>query len=241
MVTEANSSSELVGKIILKLNGMKTMREKYEFNDLLTRNIVLAIITGLIGDTRMGQFIKSDALKTSYDYFINIFNEILKQKTTKKTNFATKEQIFEEIVKLSSDEEKCFHKIIGKKKFSKHAGYVILKQSETNDLLKDFENDTIVSVVRTIADTLAEESKKIGVVVYYDGFKISDLVQFKIRRSQRYKGFDLRDILDVFSIKNGGGHEGAIAFRISKKDIHDIDEYTKKLITGIEKKFIVKK
>jgi diguanylate cyclase (GGDEF)-like protein len=241
MVTEANSSSELVGKIILKLNKMKSMNSKYEYNDLLTRNIVLAIITGIIGDTRMGQFIKSEKLKRSYVYFINLFNDILKKKTTKKTNFSTKEQIFQEIIKLSSDEEKCFHRVIMMKKFTKHVGYIIIKQDEMKELLNDFENDTIVSVVRTVADALAEDSKKISIVAYYDDPKTSDLVQFKVRRSQKYKGFDLREILDFFSIKNGGGHEGAIAFRISKEAIFDIDEYVKKLISGIEKKFILNK
>ena len=240
MVTEANSSSELVGKIIMKMNAMKKMRDKYEYTDLLTRNTVLAIITGLIGDTRMGQFIKSRTLKKSYDSFIQIFNEMLKQKTTKKSNFSTKEEVFQEIVKLSSSEEKCFHRIIVKKKFSKHIGYLVLNQSDVKTLLKDFESDTIVSVARTVADALAEESRKIGLVAFYDDPKVSDLVQFKIRRSQKYKGFDLRKILDQFSIKNGGGHEGAIAFRIPKENIYDIDAYMKKLINGIEKKFFKK-
>jgi nanoRNase/pAp phosphatase (c-di-AMP/oligoRNAs hydrolase) len=59
-------------------------------------------------------------------------------------------------------------------------------------------------------------------------------VQFRMRRSSTFQTFDLRRILDLFSIKNGGGHEGAIGFRISRREIGDIPSFVLSLISGIE-------
>jgi nanoRNase/pAp phosphatase (c-di-AMP/oligoRNAs hydrolase) len=71
-------------------------------------------------------------------------------------------------------------------------------------------------------------------VCYIDPPEESDLIQFRIRRSHRYKQLDLRTILKTFSISNGGGHEGAIGFRIPKSEVDDLEEYVDTLIRGIE-------
>jgi hypothetical protein len=98
----------------------------------------------------------------------------------------------------------------------------------------EFDNDTIVSVARGVADVLAEESKWLGLVCYPDPPDESDLVQFRLRRSHRYKTMDLRTVLKRFSIANGGGHEGAIGFRVPKEKIEDLEDHVETLIRGIE-------
>jgi nanoRNase/pAp phosphatase (c-di-AMP/oligoRNAs hydrolase) len=235
LVTEASSSCELIGQLLLKISHNSEFMKKYNIIDLMTRNIILSILTGIIGDTKMGQFLKTKSEKKYYSFFSKKFNKLLKEKTIKDSNFSTKEELFNEIVKLSSNEDKCYNLIINKKKMIKHVGFVILHQNDFDKLSEQFDNDTVISVVRAVADDLAEESKKISIVAYYDNPKNTDMVQFRVRRSKSFKTFDLRSILSYFSIENGGGHEGAIGFRIPKNKIKNIDDYVNYLISGIEK------
>jgi nanoRNase/pAp phosphatase (c-di-AMP/oligoRNAs hydrolase) len=96
------------------------------------------------------------------------------------------------------------------------------------------DEDTIISGARVIADKLAEESGKLGLVAYYDNPDRSELVQFRLRRAGGWKKYDLRRLLELFAIANGGGHEGAIGFRVPRSEIEDFDAYLKTLLEGIE-------
>jgi hypothetical protein len=142
--------------------------------------------------------------------------------------------VFQEIQRLSRNEETCFNYFIERKRFSGRIGYVVLGEQEIDHLSGEFDNDTIVSVARGVADILAEESKWLGLVCYVDPPEQSDLIQFRLRRSHQYKAIDLRTVLKVFSISNGGGHEGAIGFRIPKSEIENLEVYVERMIKGIE-------
>jgi nanoRNase/pAp phosphatase (c-di-AMP/oligoRNAs hydrolase) len=234
LVTEASSSGELVGHILLRLKNNKRLLKRFQIDDLASRNIVLAILTGIIGDSKMGMYLKSDQEKKYYRVFSSMFNELLVQKTTRRTNFSDMRQVFQEIQRLSRKEEKCFNYFVDRKRFSRRIGYVILGEQDIARLSLEFDNDTIVSVARGVADILAEESNWLGLVCYYDPPEQSDLVQFRLRRSHQYKAIDLRTVLKSFSISNGGGHEGAIGFRIPKSEIEDLELYVDQMIEGIE-------
>lgn len=234
LVTEASSSGELVGQILLRLRGNKKLLGRFQINDLASRNIVLAILTGIIGDSKMGLYLKSDQEKEYYRVFSSMFNEMLADKTTRRTNFSDMQQVFQEIQRLSRNEENCFNYFIERKRFSNKIGYVILAEGEIGHLSGEFDNDTIVSVARGVADVLAEESRWLGLVCYADPPDQSDLIQFRLRRSHQYKAIDLRTVLKTFSISNGGGHEGAIGFRIPKSEIDDLEHFVEQMIRGIE-------
>jgi nanoRNase/pAp phosphatase (c-di-AMP/oligoRNAs hydrolase) len=234
LVTEASSSGELVGQILLRLKENKRLLKRFQINDLASRNIVLAILTGIIGDSKMGMYLKSEREKEYYRVFSAMFNEMLAKKTTRRTNFSDMQQVFQEIQRLSRNEEKCFNYFIERKRFSSKIGYVVLGQRDIAGLSREFDNDTIVSVARGVADILAEESKWLGLVCYTDSPEQSDLIQFRLRRSHQYKAIDLRTVLKAFSISNGGGHQGAIGFRIPKSEIDDLEDYVNTLIQGIE-------
>jgi nanoRNase/pAp phosphatase (c-di-AMP/oligoRNAs hydrolase) len=234
LVTEASSSGELVGQILLRLKENKRLLKRFQINDLASRNIVLAILTGIIGDSKMGLYLKSEREKEYYRVFSAMFNEMLAQKTTRRTNFSDMQQVFQEIQRLSRNEEQCFNYFIARKRFSEKIGYVVLEETDIDNLCGEFGNDTIVSVARGVADFLAEESKWLGLVCYPDPPEQSDLVQFRLRRSHLYKTIDLRTVLKTFSISNGGGHEGAIGFRIPKSEVRNLGDYVASLIQGIE-------
>jgi diguanylate cyclase (GGDEF)-like protein len=234
LVTEASSASELIGHILLKLEGRPDLLERHQVAELFPRNLVLAILTGIIGDSNMGQYLKSRREKRYYQIFSGMFNEMLSRRTTKKTNFSTMDQVFTELQKLSTHEEDCFNYMMGHKQRAGSLAVVALTLEEMAPLFAKCDDDTIVSSARVIADRLAEESGKLGLVAYYDNPEHGDLVQFRLRRSSGWKEYDLRKLLERFSIANGGGHEGAIGFRLPRFEISDFPAYIRTLTEGIE-------
>jgi hypothetical protein len=182
----------------------------------------------------MGQYLKSRREKKYYQIFSAMFNEMLSRRTTKRTNFFTMDEVFSELQKLSSHEQGCFGYMLERKKLSGSISLVALSTEEMEPLYAGCDDDTIVSTARVIADTLAEESGKLGLVAYYDNPSRSDLVQFRLRRAGGWKKYDLRGLLTRFSIANGGGHEGAIGFRIPRAQIPDFRGYVSSLLEGIE-------
>jgi diguanylate cyclase (GGDEF)-like protein len=234
LVTEASSASELVGHILLKLQGRQDLLDRHQVTELFPRNLVLAILTGIIGDSNMGQYLKSHREKRYYRVFSTMFNDLLSRRTTKKSNFFTADQLFGELQRLSNNEAGCFESMMERKRTSRSIAYVALDQAQSAELFATSDDDTVVSTARAVADKLAEESGKLGFVAYADNAERSALYQFRLRRSSTWKEYDLRNFLTKFSIKNGGGHEGAIGFRIPWTEIPDFEGYVQRLVMGIE-------
>lgn len=234
LVDEASSSCELIGLVALKLCHRTDLIEKYNITDLLSRNLVLAILTGIIGDSKMGKYLKTKREHRFYRIFSSMFNELLSDQTTKAGNFSNQEEVFEELGRLSDAEARCHHAFLEKRLTSDHVGYVILDRQATNKLYEEFDHDTIVSASRSISDVLAEENGFLSLVVFFDHPSKSDLIQFRMRRSQAFKAYDLREIIKLFSIENGGGHEGAVGFRIPSAEISDVHGYALKLVQKAE-------
>jgi len=235
LVTEATSASELVGHLVLKLRGKKELLAEYQIEDPFTRNLVLAILSGIIGDTNMGQFLKSRRERRYYRLFSSMLNEMLAEATLKETNFKSIGEVYTELQRLSSKEDTCFSYFTGKKQFSDSVGFVALDEEDMSYLFSICDEETVVTVARAIANDLAEESGVFSLVAYYDNPEQSDLIQFRVRRSQSFKAYDLRNLLQTFNIENGGGHEGAIGFRMPRGLVADYGVYIQGLITGLEK------
>ena len=105
LVTEASSASELVGHLAMKLSSRTELLGTYQIRELLSRNVILAMLTGIIGDSKMGRFLRSSRERRYYDLFTRMFNVMLGSSTTKTTNFSSMEQIFTELFRLSAAEE----------------------------------------------------------------------------------------------------------------------------------------
>ncbi len=234
LVSEASSASELVGHLLLKLRDRRDLLERYQIAEVLPRNLVLTILTGIIGDSNMGQFLKSRRERRYYEIFSGMFNDLLAKTTTKRSNFFTKDQVHDELQRLSSCEVACFRFMMDRKRFSSSVGYVALSQESTAAMHESFDAETIVSTARLVADHLAEESARVSLVAFYDAPEKGDLIQFRVRRAGAYKGYDLRKLIGLFSIANGGGHEGAIAFRVPRDQVPDFDGYIAGIVSGIE-------
>lgn len=235
LVTEASSSSELVGVLALKIKNRKDILSRFMIADPLSRNFVLAIITGIIGDTNMGQYLKTRREIRYYNLFSGIYNDILMRTTVKESNFTRMDDVFKELQKLSEHEAKCYGYIIRKQQLSKSVAYIVLNRRDMSYLNKTYDKETIVNVTKSIANNLAEVSQKVGMISFPEKSGRSYLVQFRMRRSHDFKSYDLRKILDIFKIKNGGGHEGAIGFRFPAAEMKDPAGYTKRIIERLEK------
>ena len=112
--------------------------------------------------------------------------------------------------------------------------FVVLGEETMEPLHAANDGETIVSTARAVADALAEESGKLGLVAYYDDPGKSDLVQFRIRRAAGWKKYDLRGLLTLLAIENGGGHEGAIGFRLPRGEVSDLDAVVEGMVRKIE-------
>ena len=186
LVDEAASSCELVGLIALKIRHRVDLIEKYDITDLLSRNFVLAVLTGMIGDTKMGKYLRTDRERRFYRFFSSIFNEILAGQTTRTDNYSSDREVFEAIGRLSSSEEQCYSTFIARQGSRGPVGHVILDEKESMKIHKLFTHDTVVAVSRSVADVLAEKSRFVGLVVFYDHPDVSGFVQFRMRRSQSF-------------------------------------------------------
>jgi nanoRNase/pAp phosphatase (c-di-AMP/oligoRNAs hydrolase) len=235
LVTEASSTCELIGLLTFKLGKYENILKKYQIDNLFSRNFVLAVLTGITGDSKMGKYLKSEKEKWFYNLFSSVFDEMLVKKTFEGTsNFSNMDEVYKELVKLSDKEEACFTFMIGRQEKSRFIHYVALDSDRSDYLFTHFDQDTIITMARTVADNLAEQSRYLSLVGFYDPPEVSDLVQFRMRRSEHYKSFDLRTIISHFNIENGGGHEGAIGFRIPRSKINDFNAFIQELISGAE-------
>jgi len=232
LVAAASSASELVGRLALVLRRRRDLLARYQMADPFSRNFVLAVLTGIIGDSKMGQFLKSRREKRYYRRFSSMFNLLLARQTVQESNLADMQQVFHELQKLSAREQQCFEFFLERKRRSRSIAWVALEERDLARL--DCDSDTIVSVARAAADILAEESGRLGLVAYYDGGRDVGMAQFRLRRSKDYKAYDLRQVLPLFGIRNGGGHEGAIGFRFSRREVPDIEAKARELVEGIE-------
>lgn len=231
LVSDASSSCELIGFLAFKIDRDRTLKERYEIKDVFSRNLVLAVLTGIIGDSRMGRYLKTARERRLYQWVSALFDTMLMQKThTGSDNFKTKEQIFEAIASLSRGEESCFTRLNAFRRRSPRFDYIVIPEEEARMLREEFGDEPFISVVKQTADTLAEENGTFGLIVYADS---DGLVQFRVRRSRGYAGFDLREILSRLSLADGGGHPGAIGFRIPKSELTDPASYTEELVAKV--------
>lgn len=234
LVAEASSACELVGLLACKLSARERLLEEYAVEEVFSRNLVLAILTGIIGDTQMGSFIKSRKEARFYKMFSAMFDRLLAEKTTKQTNFTNMNEVYGELRKLSAREAECTAFLVQRKEIRGHVGAVALNEKDSMEAIQRFDLDTLVSVARGVADELAEESGYVSLVSYYDPPESSDLIQLRCRRSRNFKEVDLRELLERQGIENGGGHAGAIGFRMERGEVPDYDSFINRIIAGIE-------
>jgi nanoRNase/pAp phosphatase (c-di-AMP/oligoRNAs hydrolase) len=202
--------------------------------DVYSRNIALAILTGMVGDSHMGKYLKSHKERRYYTMFSAMFDKLLIEKTNKNShNIASMEAIFDAIQRFSVREKQCFDRILELRHRYGPIGYVCLDREVSAELFQTYGVEFIVNVSKAAADTLAEASGKLGLVAYFDDESLTGFVQFRLRRSAQFTTLDLREVPARLGIANGGGHPGAIGFRVQKADVQDIHAFTMDIASKI--------
>ncbi|MDR1950318.1 MAG: DHH family phosphoesterase [Spirochaetaceae bacterium] len=232
LVSGASSTCELIGYLNFKL---AAEADKTGETDFFSRNIALAILTGIVGDSHMGKYLKTNKERFYYRIFSSMFDKLLIEKTRKNSrNLSSMKAIFDVIERFSVQEKKCFEGILKKHQKFGAVFFVVLGKDESADLFRQYGAELIINVSKAAADTLAEESGKLGMIAYYDPESRSDFIQFRLRRSSKYAALDLRTILTPIGISNGGGHPGAIGFRVEKSAVEDIKTYVGDMVAKID-------
>ena len=235
LVATASSASELVGYLALKMDEDPRFGPGEVSGGLLARNFVLAVLTGIIADSRMGKYLKTKRERWFYERFSSLFDRLLAQKTAVGSgNFTSKEEVFKAIATLSSEEEECFRRMMSARAGFPALQYVVLDASEAAALHEDFGEDILTTIAKAVADALAEDSGKLGLVAYPDHASVSDLLQFRVRRSHAFRDLDLRDILGALGASNGGGHPGAVGFRFPKSMAPDFHVFAMNIAMKID-------
>ncbi len=235
LVHRASSTCELIGFLCCKLERKKDLIERFGIDDLFSRNLVLCMLTGMIGDTRFGLTLKTNRDIFFYRYFSKRFASRLRELSHKNsTNYSSMKDIFNTIQTLSTEEKNLYQMILEHAHFFGRTGYVILEEDYSRTYQTGIDYSLFVKVIKSITDFLSEKSGTIGLSAYYDLPEVSDLIQFRIRTSREVSNIDLRTILTDFGITDGGGHAGAIGFRVPKKDVPDVSEYVASILRKIE-------
>jgi nanoRNase/pAp phosphatase (c-di-AMP/oligoRNAs hydrolase) len=235
LVATASSASELVGYMALKMDEDPRFSPKETGGSLLARNFVLAVLTGIIADSRMGKYLKTKRERWFYERFSSLFDRLLAQKTAAGSgNFTSKEEVFEAIATLSSEEEECYRRMMAARGRLRSLEYVFLDEEEASAIHEEFGEETLTTIAKAVADALAEEGGRLGLVAYPDHPAVSDLLQFRVRRSHSYRGLDLRDLLGKISATNGGGHPGAVGFRFPKSAAPDFKSFAAAIAATID-------
>jgi nanoRNase/pAp phosphatase (c-di-AMP/oligoRNAs hydrolase) len=226
LVSQAASCCELVGYFSFKFARCAQKQSKGEAASFFSRNFALAILTGIVGDSHMGAFLKTKREKWYYRIFSTYFDRLLGQTTkTGSTNLSSKEGIYNAIQSLSGPEQECCKEMSSCLHKSPSLFAAALDTEASLDLFSRYSNEVIVNASKILSDKFAEESGKLGMVVYCDDPALSSLYQFRLRRAAAFDALDLRTVLAAFTITNGGGHPGAVGFRIPKGEISSITAY----------------
>lgn len=234
LVDEASSSCELIGYLAVVISRKRGLMRRHGLGDMFTRNFVLAVVTGIVGDSKMGQYLKSRREKRYYRWFSRLFNRMLIEKTNKGSgNLSSIEEILRELEKLSKEEEECCRFFNANKQCRPSISWIALDERSTGPLLENFTMEVIVSVAKYVADVMAEESGVVSLVAYYDHPERSNSIQFRMRRSRNYTQVDLRRIIEELGIRDGGGHKGAVGFRVPKNQVIDFPGFIENIISRI--------
>ncbi len=160
---------------------------------------------------------------------------MLARTTVKRSNFFTMDEVFGELQKLSVAEEHCYEALYARRRIAGSIGVVALSAADMAPLYARVRRRDggrpprarwPTSSPRTAAGSASWRTTTTP--------RAATSCSSACARSSRYKEYDLRDLLKRLGIVNGGGHEGAIGFRVPRGEIGDFDAYLERLLASIE-------
>ena len=220
LVLHASSTCEILCRICYKLANHPEIRQRYSIEELYSRNLVLTLLTGMLGDAKMGNYISNPHDKEVFDYFSKHLNLMLRISThssgrTKKIE--SMERLLDVMETTDAETEKAYNAIIDRAVYTGRIGEVILSEDELNALFESIEYAQFTGMIKLATNAIAEKAGGIGISAYYDSPDKSNKIQCRIRASEAARGINLHPVLSHFKLTDGGGHPGAIAFRLPRE------------------------
>ncbi|MBT5631333.1 MAG: hypothetical protein HOJ13_01245, partial [Nitrospina sp.] len=220
----ANANTEIIGNILEMLHGKNPQGP----NPFSQRNILLGLITGMLGDTVGGKVIH---YKEDYDHWMEKLGNQLKEITRWRgtddkrgedcatSKFGDAKQILNYLNRLTEEQEVCFNILNSRIEHKGKMGFLSLLPSTYQDVKGDcqtFDSDWFVDIMNFLVNSVPEKSGHAGMVIF-EGKNAEgiDCIFIKIRRAVDFSGVDLRTgedlIKELFGdlYMGGGGHAGA--------------------------------
>jgi nanoRNase/pAp phosphatase (c-di-AMP/oligoRNAs hydrolase) len=230
---EANATTEIIGELLQNL-AKKFPETTDPFSQ---RNILIGLITGLLGDTAGGN---AAPFKKDFDYWMKKLEGRLAENTrwrktengrsgdSKNSKFETPKQIREYLDCLTVQQEEYLAVLMNRIDRQGGLGFLNLMNSvykEIEDICKPNDSGWFTDILGFLLNHVPEETGKVGVVCYNGkNAEGEDCIFIKLRRSTGYDGFDLRRVegpikraFDGYYM-GGGGHSGAASFRVTSHD-----------------------
>ncbi len=232
LVDIASSTCELIGRFALSLAKRHQLLKKFQIKEVLTRVLITAILIGIAGDSQDGKFLKGLGQKYRYWRFKKLHARA-SRRIGQGTDIPSYKEISHELSAEHDSEESCYQEFLQHKQSRDMISWIALNEQESNTLNKSYGIETVQSVARTCANTLAEESGYMSLIAYYDDASMSDLIQLRMRRSEKFKGLNLKEVIEQFDFVKGGGHEGAIGFRLSRNKVEKYEKFIDNIINSV--------
>ena len=225
----ANANTEIIGNILENLYD-KCPEGPNPFSQ---RNIILGLITGLLGDTVGGKVIH---FKDDYNHWMDKLGERLENITRwrdeneeraqdcRSSKFGHPNHILDYLNRLTDDQEVCYNLLNARIEDKGKMGFLNLLPStyqEVKNHCQKFESDWFVDIMGFLINAVPEKLGHAGVLVFEgQNAEGENCIFIKIRRAVDYSGIDLRTAEDQVKAlfgdlyMGGGGHAGAVSFRI---------------------------
>ncbi len=233
----ANANTEIIGTLLETLHNENPQGP----NPFSQRNIILGLITGMLGDTVGGKVIH---FKEDYDQWMGKLGERLKEITRwrdaddkrgedcRYAKFGDPKQILDYLNRLTEEQEVCFTLLSDRIEVKGKMGFLNLLPStyqQVEESCQTFDSDWFVDIMNFLVNAVPEKSGHAGVVIF-EGKNAGeeDCVFIKVRRAVDFSGVDLRTgedkIKELFGdhYMGGGGHAGAVSFRVHRMEEEEL-------------------
>jgi nanoRNase/pAp phosphatase (c-di-AMP/oligoRNAs hydrolase) len=246
----ANATTEITAELLKKIHA-NNPDLPHPFNQ---RNIVISILTGILGDTMGGRVVPN---KQNYVHWVGTLGNKLKRNTRwrkpngvrpgddKKTKFGNPQQIHEYLTRLSREQEICIAALKKRMVADGEVGSLNLLNStyfEVKDICRPYDSPWFSYIIGFLLNHIPGSSAKVG-FLYFHGKNAEDkdCIYIKMRRGAHFSGMDLRTteihLRTVFQEKymGGGGHPGAVSFRVHPHDESEFLDKFEQVVIAIKK------
>ena len=240
LTLRASSSAEIIAIICKNLSRHTQVLEKHGICEIYSRNIVMAMVTGMLGDAKMGEYLASKKDRAFFHYFLNKFDRLLQENHYKGSGNIKSVDEALLLLEEMTEEESTLYEVM--RKYTKEEdGLGLLLLDEVQSLLLQSKAGnffTFLDILRNMTGKLSDSPHLASISCFYYPLSLSSFVEFRVRASEKIRGVDFRGLIEEMEVPegNGGGHPGAICFKVERSLIQDIREYTQKLIAAVKGK-----